>query len=221
MNKNLIIGALCMVSAAVGGVTGYFVAKKQLSTIFETRLAEEIEATKKHYSVLYKKGPYSDIESARKELQGEVVPNVEESARLQEAVEALRNYSGGQPLKVDYAKTVRVFQETPVEEITEDLIRNRTEEAPYIIGKEEFLNGEKEFVQVTLTYFVGDKVLIDEQQRVMDDVDETVGEDNLNRFGQGSKDPNVVYVRNDALELEFEILRSEGKYSEEVLDFRD
>jgi hypothetical protein len=43
-----------------------------------------------------------------------------------------------------------------------------------------------------------------------------IGEKNLSRFGHGSQDPSVVYVRNDQLELVYEVVRSPQSYSEEV-----
>jgi hypothetical protein len=46
-----------------------------------------------------------------------------------------------------------------------------------------------------------------------------VGEENLAKFGHGSKDPNLVYVRNEGMDLDFEISYAEGKYSEQVMGF--
>ena len=42
-----------------------------------------------------------------------------------------------------------------------------------------------------------------------------VGLVNLGKFGHGSGDPNVVYVRNVELEMEIEIIHSDGKFSEQ------
>jgi len=46
-----------------------------------------------------------------------------------------------------------------------------------------------------------------------------VGERNLNLFGHGSNDASVVYVRNDKLELIFEVVRSPNSFAEEVHGF--
>ena len=37
------------------------------------------------------------------------------------------------------------------------------------------------------------------------------------RFGHGSNDPNVVYIRNDRLKAEYEVLLNSGSYQEEIL----
>jgi hypothetical protein len=47
-----------------------------------------------------------------------------------------------------------------------------------------------------------------------------VGDDNL-RFGYGSNDSNMVYVRNPRIEMDMEIVRSQGTYTKEVLGFDD
>lgn len=44
---------------------------------------------------------------------------------------------------------------------------------------------------------------------------EEIGVDNL-KFGCGSEDKNIVYIRNDSLEKEYEVARSSGTYAEEV-----
>jgi hypothetical protein len=36
-------------------------------------------------------------------------------------------------------------------------------------------------------------------------------------FGHGSGDPNVVYIRNEKLQAEYEVLRDPGSYEIEVL----
>lgn len=93
----------------------------------------------------------------------------------------------------------------------------RTDEAPYVISHDEYFEGEKEYAQQTLTYFNGDGVLADEGDAVVDAIESTVGHDNLARFGHGSRDENIVYIRNDRMLIDMEVHRSSGSFSEEVL----
>jgi hypothetical protein len=51
------------------------------------------------------------------------------------------------------------------------------------------------------------------------DVNATVGDGNLDRFGHRSKDPRVVYIRNEKLGIEYEVCKSDGSYAEEVGGF--
>ena len=92
----------------------------------------------------------------------------------------------------------------------------RQDDVPYVIHKDEYFNNERDYEQITLTYFEGDDVLSDSNDTPIDDQDAMVCLGNLGKFGHGSGDPNVVYVRNVELELEIEIVHSDGLYSEEV-----
>ena len=100
-------------------------------------------------------------------------------------------------------------------------IRAENPDKPYIIHHDEFYENETDYEQATLTYYEGDDTLADEKDVPVPDEDSVVGEDALVAFGHGSKDKNVVFVRNDKLELDFEIVKSNGKYSVEVLGLDD
>jgi hypothetical protein len=42
----------------------------------------------------------------------------------------------------------------------------------------------------------------------------------LDRFGHGSNDPSIVYIRNDTLEIIYEVVKSPHYYAEEVHGFK-
>ena len=90
---------------------------------------------------------------------------------------------------------------------------------PYIISKDEYFENEPDNEQLHVTWFAGDEILADDQDEPMIEGEETVGELNLEKFGYGSGDNNVLYVRNEHLGADFEIIRSEGKYAHEVSGF--
>jgi len=75
--------------------------------------------------------------------------------------------------------------------------------------------------QFTLTYFEGDDVLCKDDDTVIRDQDATVGLGNLSKFGHGSGDPNIVYVRNEELKVDLEIVHSDGKYAVDVAGFKE
>lgn len=93
-------------------------------------------------------------------------------------------------------------------------LSTRIEGQPYIIHIEEFENEEAGFSQSTLTYYEGDDILVDERETPVYNHSQVVGE---LRFGHGSNDQNVVYVRNEKLHADYEVLRDSGYYSVEVL----
>lgn len=81
---------------------------------------------------------------------------------------------------------------------------------PYVISPEEY--GEIDtYQQVSLTYF-SDGVLTDELNDPVEDVEDTVGFDSLNHFGDYEDDS--VHVRNDRLKIDYEILMVLSKYSD-------
>lgn len=83
---------------------------------------------------------------------------------------------------------------------------------PYVIPPEEF--GEKDdYDRISLSYY-SDHILADEDDQLLEDVDDVVGFDSLTHFGEYEDDS--VYVRNDRLKTDYEILRDERKYSDVI-----
>lgn len=96
----------------------------------------------------------------------------------------------------------------------------RTLDKPYVISIDEYHEDEDEGQEkITITYYVGGEtpILATEDGRVIDDIEYAVGENNLQRFGEGSQDPNIVYIRNHQNGLDYEVVRSQRSYSEAVL----
>lgn len=81
------------------------------------------------------------------------------------------------------------------------------EERPYIIEPEEV--GETDYAVESLNYYA-DHVLTFENDDVIENVDELVGRESLSHFGEYEDD--TVYVRNDKLKTDFEILADTRNY---------
>jgi len=92
--------------------------------------------------------------------------------------------------------------------------KNRSENQPYILHRTEFFANEREYPHSTLTYYEGDDVLCDEQDVPIYGKEKLLGE---LKFGHGSEDPEIVYIRNDERESEYEVLLDHGHYQVEVL----
>jgi len=92
--------------------------------------------------------------------------------------------------------------------------KHRGPEKPYVIHRDEYLGEDKGYSQSTLTYYKGDDILCDEHDVPIYNADSIAGP---LEFGRGSGDANVVYVRNERLEAEYEILLDTGHYAVEVL----
>lgn len=88
---------------------------------------------------------------------------------------------------------------------------------PYVVTREEYDENTDQYEQISLTYFGFDDVLVDEDEKSIDNIEDFVGKHNLQRFGHGSGDAKIVYIRNELKEMDYEVLRSDGSYAEEVL----
>lgn len=93
-------------------------------------------------------------------------------------------------------------------------VASRSDSEPYILHKDEFYADEKEYAQSTLTYYAGDDILVDEEEKPIYNYSTIVGP---LIFGHGCEDPNVFHVRNERNHAEYEIVFDPGLYSVEVL----
>lgn len=89
----------------------------------------------------------------------------------------------------------------------------------YVISLEEFQEEQETYEKTTLTWYQKDGVLIDEDDTPIRDVNRTVGMYFKDHFGYKSEDPHIVYVRNNRLQHDFEIVLKEGAYVDEVLNY--
>lgn len=96
----------------------------------------------------------------------------------------------------------------------------REDSTIYIIHRDEYDAEEEGYEQIVLTYFAGDDLMAEGEAEgemtLIPNYRRVVG-NAVNRFGHGSKDPNVVYVRNEEREVEYQILRSEGRYMVDII----
>lgn len=102
------------------------------------------------------------------------------------------------PAQASFAEmgTVAAFERTP----------------PFVITRTQFSYDEDEgddYKKMTVTYYPNDRVVIEEDEDVMDDVGNVLGWKNLNRFGDESGDADVVFIRNRRLEIDYEVVRDE------------
>lgn len=81
---------------------------------------------------------------------------------------------------------------------------------PYVISPDEF--GEiDEYHRISLRYYA-DGVLEDDEGNIIEDIDELLGDDPSEHFGEYEDDS--VFVRNEYLETDFEILKDPYTYTE-------
>lgn len=79
---------------------------------------------------------------------------------------------------------------------------------PYLITEEEFLNDKNDYDKISLTYYMFDDTLADESDEMID-IEENISSDIYNQIAGSDED---LYVRNNVLQTDFEIMRVEGSF---------
>lgn len=88
-------------------------------------------------------------------------------------------------------------------------------EVPYLIPPNEF-NEVYGYETATLTLY-SDGVIADEDMEIVDDVDEILGEENLQQLRDG--ETNCVYIRNDSKYCDYEVLIDFGIFEDAVIGY--
>lgn len=169
---------------AAGAVLGAVSAVAMVKEKYESLAQIEIETIRRYYKEKMKK-------EDKNELQ-------EESKLKQEYEDISNNYKGD-------IVGEKPFVQKEVDEVIDPY------DTPYIISVEEF-GEEIEYDTMTLTYFE-DKVLVDDVDDVIEDVDTVVGLENLKIFEE-FPGCTTIYVRNDIWKTDFEIIKDDWKWSD-------
>lgn len=248
-NNPVVVVAAGIGGLLVGAGIGYFIAAKRLGAQFDQRLESELEAAKEFYRGVNKVDEDGVVLSPREALVARHGEDAAEAALAEMGGRALSSYRGDvlveetldeeeQALlaksvaKVEVRETetpeeveVKVSEETTFNIFEDDGFdlehekKNRTSQLPYVISHDEYFANDPEHDQVEYSYFVEDDVVVDERNDIVRDLD-NIGEQNL-RFGHGSKDRNIVYIRNERLELDYVITKFPGSYVVDVLGLAD
>ncbi len=83
-------------------------------------------------------------------------------------------------------------------------------EKPYVISPDVF--GDADGYDVVSLNYYADGVLTDDWGDIIGNVDDIVGEESLTHFGEYENDS--VFVRNDRLKTDYEILKDERNFSD-------
>lgn len=118
--------------------------------------------------------------------------------------------------RTDYTGPVKkLIKEKPS---LEELVRPYHEEKePYVMTLDEWEDSVKGFERKTILYYEQDGVYANEQEEIEDDVINKFGPNPFLHFGEGSEDPDVVYICNPSLSEMYEILRVKSSYQVDVL----
>lgn len=175
----------------IGAASGATVAWYLLKDKYETLAQEEIDSVKEVFA------------RREQEMKDETVKR--------NVAEGIKDSDRTKPDLKEYAEQLKKNGYTRYSDLSADdggVSDKQTK--PYVIPPEQFGDNE-EHEQISLTYYA-DGVLADENDEVIEDVEDAVGIDSLNHFGE--YDDDSVFVRNDARKCDYEILLDQRTYSE-------
>lgn len=171
-----------------GAVVGVIATSNYFKTKYERIAQEEIDSVKRAFSAPQQSEPTE----ADTEEEIIVKPDPEEVTAYNEII-STQGYGSATTAPVDpIGKEVKGVRK------------------PYVISPAEF-DTEDDYEVYSLTYYA-DGVLTDEQDNPVENVDDMVGRDSLNHFGEYEDD--AVHVRNEGMQCDFEILRDLRNYSD-------
>lgn len=213
------IGAFLTFGAAAfsGGVAlGHFLAQKRIQSEIDSELnkiwhSERASKLAEQAMSLYRGGDNATVSEVIQALNPEI--GVKNDPIMEELIELTLTTDPEAPIEDDNPGT-SIFDEMPGWDYEAEL-NARAGRSIYIITYDEYFGDEMGYKQGQLTYYRGDDMLCDELNVPIVPYKRLIG--NSLNFGHGSKDPTIVFVRNEAEHMEWEINLDEGRYEIEVL----
>ena len=186
--RNKLINVLFL---AVGAAIGSAVTWKFLKAKYEQIAQDEIDSVKEVY-LRKSKEDTETLESVKQALEkiGKVSKPIQDSYEVMKEKISNLGYSS-----IDEEGKER--EQMPIEK-------------PYVISPDVF--GDADGYDVVSLNYYADGVLTDDWGDIIGNVDDIVGEESLTHFGEYENDS--VFVRNDRLKTDYEILKDERNFSD-------
>lgn len=176
--------------ALVGTVSSYFVTKARLQKKFENLNDAQF---KEQEAYILKKYGIEQEKAVEKKKPVEAEHKEEEHISAEKTVSSFDKYFSTDAFKnrekVNYSNAV----EDPTEYFVDESIR--------VISPREL--NDSDYETITLKYY-DDDILTDDRDEIIEDPTGIVGDDFKKHFGEYEDD--CVYVRNDNLDIDYEIL---------------
>ena len=213
MNKKILGFLMFTVGAAIGSAVTWKLVKSR----YEQFAQEEIDSVKHEYASLMKSMKEKlneNVKESSKDMDNstnddEYYPDDDE-----------RDFTPHEKDMVEYYKITSKYRQVEDEENDEKGGSGDVDEeddfsyinGPYVISADEFNSSPPGYNAQPLDYFA-DGILAD-SWGVKLDIDETIGEESLNHFGEEQDD--IIYVRNERNEIDYEVARDPRTYEESL-----
>lgn len=221
----LVVGGT-LLGLAIGAGVSYLVTERRLRLKYQERAEDEIEQMREHFrNQLIARDKKPDAEELAKRV---AELRYASEAEIKDAEPGPGDLNVQKPDEVSNVFQRQLRDRLDTEKPADDgwdyevEVASRTPERPYIIHVDEREDEEVEvYEEITLTYYELDDVICDHEDKVVEDRYMVIGDEIvLTKFGHGSRDKNIVYIRNDRLGIVIELIKSENSYAEEVHGFR-
>lgn len=199
---------------AAGAVIGSLVAWKLTKTKYERIMTEEDKSLREYYNKKIKliEDTATDLHDSYQRREDALRKKLEEKSEKEpEIVQTMDELHDAEFDR--YAEVLKDHKYSHDEPCFDEDAKDR----PYVVSPDEFGNGD-DYDIITLNYYA-DGVVADDWNDPIEDLGATIGEDFASHYGEYEED--VVYVRNDRLKVEYEILRSNLRYEDTVKDDGD
>lgn len=226
MNPNINLALAALSGALAGSVITFLVTRETTANKVRKDVEDLVSDAEIRIMKKYKVGPWgvmikyneADVEATDQMFEDASVAAALEFARINEYVaEPVEDEADGKVVAgnvFDHYESVPAPEEESDDE--EPFVGNPTNDdpEPYCVSEDEYNFDMEDFQKMTLSFYAGDSVLADEIERVVEDVESTVGLRNLETF---APDNEVLYIRNNRLQVGFEVILENAKYSEVVM----
>lgn len=215
MNRTVIKVVIAVVCAGAAGAGGYFAWRYRKNKKAEAKVNEPLDVE----YIPYKQGNVNTI--VRDEDDNKIskmdIPK-------EKFANHIRNYMQTDAEKENFEEYLSEM-ESPEEDDEEededddDPPNPKKEKGPYLITAGEFCNNRTYYDKISLNYFSKDDVVADDRDEVMENADKILGD--LQSLFATSRASSVIYIRNEELEVDYEVSFVDGSYREEVLRLKD
>lgn len=178
---------------AVGAMVGSAVTCKVLTDKYEQQVREDVESVKREFSKMYQN---TDNETVIEDDPAEDDEDDGDNA----------SDDGNRVAYSSIIKSMNYSTDSNNEEKEDDDDMDK----PYVIPPEDF--GECDYALISFSYYQ-DGVVKNDKGKIVANTDELIGKDFASHFGEYEDDS--VFVRNDRIRTDFEILKVLGNSYED------
>lgn len=220
MNRNMLVKAFIFVA---GATIGSAVTWKVVKTKYEQIAQEEIKSVKEEYGRLTKL-MRMEIDACRRVTEAHVEDETDGEPEDDDSVDDDdRELTEWEKSQVDYYKLTSKYRGDSDDSENDEEGDGIGDDdlpfinGPYVISPDEFASSPPGYSACPLDYYT-DGVLAD-GWGVELNIEETIGEDALEHFGDYVDD--IVYVRNERTQIDYEVTRDPRTYKEAEWAYSD